>query len=70
MIEQESKNTLSDHSISIENLDLCLMDLITQSKCNQSRSPDYQAFQLRIDQCIREHDNYLQKKHAHDLEDT
>lgn len=69
MREQDSKDPISDLSISSENLDLRLMDLIVQCKENYEKL-DYQAFQLRIDQCIREHDHYLQTKQEPDLENT
>ena len=49
---------MTEPALSIEDLDLHLIGLILQRKLDR-QNLDYQSFQRRIDQCIREYDEYM-----------
>jgi transcriptional regulator with XRE-family HTH domain len=54
---------ITEPTVPIDNLDLRLLSLIIQRKLDHW-SHDYHSFQLQIDQCIREYDEYMQAKPA------
>ena len=59
---------ISEPALSAEDLDLHLMSLILQRKLER-QNLDYQVFQRRIDQCIKDYDEYKRAQQAYDPAD-
>lgn len=67
----EQRSTLahiSEPALSAEDLDLHLMSLILQRKLER-QNLDYQTFQHRIDQCIKDYDEYRRTRQMDDPAD-
>jgi transcriptional regulator with XRE-family HTH domain len=60
---------ISEPALSAEDLDLHLIGLILQRKLDR-QNLDYQTFQRRVDQCIKDYDEYMRARQAYNPADS
>ena len=59
---------ISEPALSVEDLDLHLMSLVLQRKLER-QNLDYQPFQRRVDQCIKDYDEHMRTRQMDDPAD-